>query len=131
MIVLDTNALVWLVSNPEKLSQKARKRIDAEVKKKNIFISSMSVWEICLLVKKDRLSLSLDLDTWLEKIEQLDFLNFVPVDNRIAARSVALPDAVGRDPADRIIVATAREYGAVLVTSDAHLLKSKGLQTLW
>lgn len=131
MIVLDTNALVFLLSNPKKLSKKAIDRIDAEIKNKDILVSSMSVWEIYLLVKKGKLDLSMDVDTWLNKIERLSFLNFVPVDNKIAAKSVALPEVIGNDPADRIIAATALLYGVPLISSDSRLLKFKGLRTLW
>lgn len=131
MILLDTNALVFLISSPKKLSQKASNRIDLEIKKKDIYVSSISIWEICLLVKAAKLELVMDVDTWIEKIEKLDFLKFVPVDNKIAAKSVALPEAVGRDPADRIIVATATGLGATLVTSDQKIRKYSGVKTIW
>lgn len=131
MIVLDTNALVWLISNTEKIPQKTRKLIDAEKVKSGIFVSSISVWEIFLSVKKGKLVLSMDVDTWLDKIEKLSFLNFIPVDNQIAAKSVMLPGQLHSDPADRIIIATAREYGAKLVTSDQKILGYRHVQSVW
>lgn len=131
MIILDTHVLVWFVSNPEKLSKSAKKRIEGEVKKNNVLVSSISTWEIYMLVKKGRLRLSMDVDSWFEKIEELNFLNFMPVDNKIAAKSVMLPESIGGDPADRMIVATAREHGAVLITSDARLRSYKHVQSLW
>jgi len=129
--ILDTHVLVWLVSNPEKISEKARKLIDQEVKKSELLVSSISVWEIYMLVKKGRLKLSLDVDTWFEKIEQLSFLQFIPIDNKIAAKSVMLPEPLHSDPADRMIAATAREYAAVLITSDKRLLTYPSVQSIW
>lgn len=131
MIVLDTHVLVWLVADPKKLSEKAIKRIDREAKKSELLVSSISVWEIYMLIKKGRLKLSMDVDTWFEKIGQLAFLQFAPVDNNIAARSVMLPEPLHNDPADRMIVATAREYGVVLVTSDRRLLNYPYVKSMW
>lgn len=131
MIILDTHVLVWLVADPKKLSEKASKRIDREAKKSELLVSSISVWEIYMLVKGGRLKLSMDVDTWFEKIEQMTFLQFAPIDNSIAAKSVMLPEPLHSDPADRMIVATAREYGAVLITSDKRLLNYSQVQTLW
>lgn len=131
MIVLDTNALVFLVNNSKRLSPKARRRIDLEIKQNDIFVSSISVWEIYLLVKKDKLDLAVDVETWVNKIENLPFLRFVPVDNKIAAKSVMLPETVGSDPADRIVVATALDLGATLITSDSKIRKYPHVQTLW
>ena len=71
MIALDTHILMCLVTSPEKLSQKAQKLINREVKSaKPLLVSSISIWEICMLVKKGRLKLSMDVDAWLEKIEK-------------------------------------------------------------
>jgi PIN domain nuclease of toxin-antitoxin system len=78
-----------------------------------------------------RLEVSIDADTWINSVEALPFLAFVPVDNRIALRSVRLDGLSQRDPADRIIVATALGLGATLVTSDSKLRAYKPLTTLW
>ena len=132
MIAIDTHVLVWFVSNPEKLSQKALNTINNEIKKsESILVSSISIWETYMLIKKGRLSLSLDLDLWLQRIEQLPFIQFISVDNKIAAKSVTLPEPLHSDPADRIIIATARGYGAKLVTSDRKILNYKHVQSLW
>lgn len=132
MIILDTHALVWWISDPEKLSDKARKLIESEIKRgSELLVSSISVWEICMLVKKGRLKLSVDVDTWIEKIEQLAYFQFVPIDNRIAAKSVNLPGSIHDDPADRMIVTTAFVHGAVLVTSDRKILNYPHVQSAW
>lgn len=96
-----------------------------------LIISSISVWEIYLLIKKGRLKLNMDSDSWLANIENIPNLSFVPVDNSIAALSVNLPPPLHEDPADRIIVATALKAGASLITSDKRLLDYPNIQTIW
>ena len=118
MIVLDTHAWIWFTSKPEALSKKAQKALDAAVKEKNILVSSISVWEVALLVNKKRLKLSMDVTDWIAKSESLPFIQFIPVSNSIAVKSVNLPQPLHPDPADRIIIATALSLGAPLVTKD-------------
>lgn len=130
MILLDTNALIWWSTSPEKLSRKARKIIDDTIKKEEILASSISVWEVYLLMKKNRVEFSIDVDSWLEKLESLEFVKFVPVDNKIASQSVKL-DFDNSDPADRIIIATALNIGAKLVTSDRKILDYSHVQSIW
>ena len=131
MIVLDTNALIWWISNSEKLSRRARKTIEEAEKKKAIYISSISVLEIYTLVKKNKLKFNILADNWLEKVESLPYVNFVSMDNKIAVQSVNLPDFLHKDPADRIIIATALNLGAKLITSDQKIINYKKVQTLW
>lgn len=131
MIILDTHVLVWWVNNPKKLSTKAREAIEKEMKTGGILVSSISVWEIYMLVKKGRLKLKIDIDTWLGKVEELPFLEFVPVDNTIAAKSVTLPKWTHKDPADRMIVATALQNGSTLLTSDERIRNYLQEQSIW
>ena len=79
MIVLDTHAWVWFVSNPELLSKPAKKAINAAMAQKEIFISSISAWEVALLVDKKRLELTLDITDWIAKTEKLQFFNSFPL----------------------------------------------------
>lgn len=131
MIVLDTHVLVWFISNPEMLSRNAQKRINQEIKKNEILISSISVWEIFMLIKKERIKLTVHPDSWLKKVESLPFIEFVSVDNRIASQSVNLREPLHNDPADRIIIATALEFGATLITRDSRILNYPHVQSLW
>lgn len=130
MIVLDTHALIWWLSNPKKLSRKALTLIEKAKKKQTIFVSSITAWEIYMLEKKGRLKLTMDVDTWMKKIESLPFIFFVPVDNQIAAKSVSLDDALQPDSADRIIIATAIQLGATLVTNDKKIKAYKKVKTV-
>jgi PIN domain nuclease of toxin-antitoxin system len=131
LIVLDTHAWVWWVASPERLSPSAKQRIDDEAEKTPILISSISAWEVALLVKKGRLELTMEVEEWIARSESLPALRFVPVDNRIAILSNHLPGELHEDPADRIIIATALTLGATLVTRDRKLQDYPHLETFW
>lgn len=131
MIVLDTHAWVWFISNPELLSERAKRHVDAAVEEKAVMISSISVWEVALLIAKKRLILTLELNDWVAKSEMLPFFKFVPVDNSVAIKSVNLPQPLHSDPADRIIIATAISLGAPIVTKDEKILNYSQVQTIW
>lgn len=131
MIVMDTHVWVWFVSNPELLSKAAKKSIDAAMEKKEILISSISAWEVALLVAKKRLKLTLDVTDWIARSEKLPFFRFIPVDNSVAVKSVNLPQPLHSDPADRIIIATAITIGAPVVTKDEKLLNYPYVTTIW
>ena len=131
MIILDTHAWVWFLSNPELLSKKAKRYVDVAVEEKAIMISSISAWEVALLVAKKRLILTLELNDWVAKSEMLPFFKFIPVDNSIAIKSVNLPQPLHSDPADRIIIATAISLGAPVVTKDEKILNYSQVQTIW
>ena len=131
MIVLDTHAWIWWISNPEKLGAVASSAIEQAMQENSIFLSSISTWEIALLVAKGRLALSINLRDWVRKIESLPFIRFMPVDNTITLRSVDLPGDFHADPADRIIVATALSTGLPLVTKDEKIQNCFFVQTIW
>ncbi len=131
MIVLDTNALIWWICNSKKLSKKAKKAIDESKKEESMYISTMSVLEILSLIKKNKLELNTLADNWLEKIQDLSYVHFVPIDNKVAVLSTNLTDFSHKDPADRIIIATALHLGAKLVTSDKKILSYSNVQTVW
>jgi len=121
MIVLDTHVLLWWVSNPELLSKKARNTIERTISEGSIYISSISTWEIAMLVDKKRLALTMDVKDWITRCEAIPYIKFVPVTNGIAIKAVQLTGDIHNDPADRIIVATALSMGVVLVTMDQKL----------
>ena len=132
MIVLDTHALVWWLADPDKLPRRTRARLDRAVTDgESLRVSSISVWEVAMLVARGRLTLTMDVGAWIAAAESLPQLEFVPVDNAIALRAVTLPEAFGRDPADRLIAATALGLGATLVTGDRRLRGHPPLRTLW
>ncbi|KFN38245.1 twitching motility protein PilT [Smithella sp. F21] len=131
MIVLDTHAWIWWVSSPEFLSETAKQIIDEAATEKNVFISSISTWEIAILVSRGRLKLTMSPADWVAASEALPFFDFVPVSNSIALKSVQLPGILHNDPADRIIIATAVSLGAVLVTKDEKIRNYPHVKTVW
>jgi len=131
LIVLDTHAWVWFLDDQRKLSARARRLVEREVQAGTVRVSSISVWEVAMLVDRGRLRLNRDVTDWLGDAERLPFIHFVPIDNRVALKSVHLPAPLHGDPADRFIVATALLLGASLVTKDARLLEYPHLETIW
>ena len=131
MIVLDTHTWIWFISKPEVLSKRAKKAVSAAVKEKSVLISSISAWEVALLVIKKRFTLSLDVNDWIAKSEGLPFIQFIEISNAIAIKSVNLPQPLHPDPADRIIIATALSAGVPLVTKDKKLLNYPHVKTIW
>lgn len=131
MILLDTHAWVWWLSEPALLSAAARGAIDAAADERRLLLSAISAWEVTLLAERRRLQLTSDVEAWIERSVALPFLTVVPVDVRIAVRSVRLPAPLHPDPADRIIAATALTMGASLVTRDERLRAWGAVSTIW
>ena len=131
MIVLDTHTWIWWVASPDEISQAAREEIDRAMEREEILISSISCWEISLLVRKGRLELTMPVEEWIARSEALPFVQFVPLDNRIALRSNRLPGEIHEDPADRIIIATALTLGAPLVSKDTKIRDYPHVETIW
>ena len=131
MIVLDTHVWVWWLSDPERLPDRARGVVMEAAGDRAIYISAISAWEIAMLVSRGRLTFTMDAQDWIAKSEALPFLHFVPVDNAIAVRSVRLAEPLHRDPADRIIIATAITMGVPVVSSDTKIGKYPHVKTIW
>ena len=132
MIVLDTHILIWWITGDlTKLSENATFAINQELAGGEIIISSITAWEVAMLVAKDRIVISMDLDEWLSTIAQIEAVKFYAVDNDIAVKSANLPGEFHKDPADRMIVATARKLGCSLVTADEKILNYQHVKTIW
>jgi PIN domain nuclease of toxin-antitoxin system len=131
MILLDTHTLIWFFSQESQLSHKALKTIETAKKENNIFVSAISVWEISMLVKKDKLILKQDVDKWLEIVKRTSYVTYCPIDAEIARQSVILPKFDNPDPADRIIIATARKLNVPIVTKDKKMHTYTGVTCIW
>jgi PIN domain nuclease of toxin-antitoxin system len=131
MILLDTHVLFWWISENSKLTLPAIAAIEAEIPGGQILISSMSVWEVTMLVAAGRRTLSVSVPDWIAGFENIAEVTFIPVDNDIAVQSVLLPDGFHKDPADRIIVATARKFGAPIITADQKIRSYRHVRTIW
>lgn len=131
MIVLDTHALVWWVTDAPDLSARARRVIRATVRRGPAVASAISVFEIATAVRRARLQLGVSLDQWLRDLRTLPDLRLEPVTAGIAQLAGALEASLPGDPADRIILATAIELKAKLVTADDRLRQSPRVETVW
>lgn len=131
MIVLDTHILIWWVTaDLTKLSPNAISAINQELAGGEIIISSITAWEIAMLIAKERIVISMDLDEWLSTIAQIEAVKFYAVDNDIVVKSASLPGDFHKDPADRMIVATARKLGCGLVTADEKILNYQHVKSI-
>lgn len=127
MIVLDTHIWVWWIDNPAKLNKKQQKVIsDNEIE--GIVISRISCWEIAKLVEKRRLKLNIPIDEWLSIAINYPGIEVVELTNDIIIESTQLPGRFHKDPADQLIVATARKLNLALLTNDKKILKYKHVQ---
>lgn len=117
MLILDTHALYWWVNRtPDKLGQQ---QIDAIETAESLAVSAMTCWEMAWLVKHERIVLQLSVSDWLDQVEA-NGVAVIPVSRAIAERAVSLPGH-HKDPVDRIIIATAVEHQAQLVSVDGRL----------
>lgn len=128
--LFDTHAWYWAVTDPGQLPAPAR-RLLRPSPNEPIGLSAISVWELCKLVEKRRLEVSLPLLDWINASLDPAFIELVPLTPKIAAASVQLPGKFPGDPADQIIVATARLANAALITKDRALRSSAHLRTIW
>ena len=133
MIALDTHAVIWWVNGGGGLSAEAAAAIDRERMSEDgiILISSISAWEVAMLVGRGRLTLTMNVDDWLETVGRIPGVRFVPVDNQIGVESTRLPGDFHKDPADRLIVALARHLNIPLVTADQKIRGYRYVHTIW
>lgn len=123
LILLDTHVLIWAINEEPRLGTAARQLINETSERSRILISSITPWEIALLVEKGRLALGKDVGRWIDDVLALPGIELVPLEPEISLESVRLPGVFHNDPADRMIVATARRRQCTLLTADSAILK--------
>lgn len=123
-LILDTHAWIWAVEGmTDHLGAQALAAIEAAARNATLAVSAISVWEVAMLVKRGRLTLATAVPTWIEASLRPPGVRIIPVATAIALDSTQLPDFDHhKDPADRIIIATARRHGTLL-TCDLELLR--------
>jgi len=121
-VLLDTHVLVWLLDGDRRLSPAAVEAIRQAAVTNQAFVSAITPWEIAMLVAKNRLTFTCDVQTWLDEALGQPGIALAPIPPVVAVDSVRLPGTLHGDLADRIIAATARHLRATLVTADARLL---------
>jgi PIN domain nuclease of toxin-antitoxin system len=122
LLLLDTHCWLWLVAGSPELSPKALQTINRAATAGTLRIAAISLWEIALLAWRGRIVLSKSIGLWLEEALAEPGPAIEPLSPQIAIESCALPDIFHPDPADRMIVATARVTRAALLTRDRQIL---------
>lgn len=130
VILVDTHIVVWLAGGESKLSKKARAAIDdARQRGDGLAISDITLWELAALASKGRIRLTISLESFLAEVETRFVV--LPITGRACVRTLGLPAAYPKDPADRIIGATALVEGLSLLTADGEIRRSGALPTIW
>jgi len=122
-LLLDTHVLIWLLQDDAKMSESAFAQIQFAAGEDQVLVSAITPWEIGLLVAKKKIDLGMDVQAWIDRALSLPGIRLQPLLPAIAVASTRLPWEMHADPADRILVATARHTGATLVTADEQLLR--------
>ena len=130
MILLDTHVVVWLAVDQNQISKKARIAIDdARQNADGLAISDITLLELATLASRGRIRLNVSIESFLEEVESRFVV--LPITGRACARAMTLPTAYPKDPADRIIAATALVEGLPLLSADREIRRSKAVQTIW
>jgi PIN domain nuclease of toxin-antitoxin system len=123
-LLLDTHVWIWAAEERiDELSPRMLKLIDSASRSGLVLISAISAWEIAMLAERNRIALSAEPLQWIEKAVSVPGVRIIELTPRIAVGSTRLPGNPHADPADRILMATARDAGARLVTRDKRILR--------
>jgi PIN domain nuclease of toxin-antitoxin system len=128
VILLDTHALIWYANEDAEMPDSLWRRINQE---DQFLVSAISVWEIAMLVDKNRLILNLPVNEWIETAGNHFPIVWIDLNIDICLKSTQLPGDFHKDPADRFIVSTCILNGAKLITRDKKLLTYPYLETEW
>ncbi len=128
--LLDTHAWVWWINGDRQLPPGVGTALDELPADRRPLLSDISLWEVAMLVTLDRLRLALPLEQWLQRAAEPRAVRILPITPAVALEVTRLPKALRRDPADRVIVATARVHDHPVITRDRAILRS-GLVTAW
>ena len=129
--ILDTHTWIWWNMNPKRLSRKVRTLLSTPTQYEELLLSAISPWEFSKLIEKGRIGISCNPEEWISEALALPKLRLVPLTPAIAYRSTSLPQPFHHDPADQIIVATAREENATVLTKDDLIQNYRHVRTLW
>ena len=128
MIVIDTHVWVWWQADPKRLSKKAARALKNA---KSIGIPAVCLWEFSMLVQRDRIRIDCSALEWLNDALDVPGVRIVELTPSVAVQSTRLPSTFHNDPADRLIVATALNEGAPLISADQKFVDIPGLELIW
>jgi PIN domain nuclease of toxin-antitoxin system len=128
--VLDTHVLIWWISDSKQLSQRQRRALGTLNASSPGYVSDMSLLEVATLARRGRYRIDVPIEDWLAKATALPLIERVAISPKIASEVHYLPHTFHGDPADQVIVATARVLGATLLTVDEKIIDSNLVRTL-
>ena len=126
--LLDTNAWIWAMADPEKIPAGVRKRLFDTLP---VGLSAISPWEVAKKESKGLLRLNRPIAQWIEQATRKQFISLMPLSAEVSVESCHLPGEFHKDPADQIIVATARIHGLSVITSDRRIREYPSVKSLW
>ena len=128
--LLDTHTLIWALEAPEQLPAPIQALL-SDPANLPFGVAAITPWEIAMLASRGRLQLGRPVSDWLAAALNPNFVSLLPLLPPISVDSCTLPGSFHADPADRMIVATARHHGLTLLTADAAIQAYPHLRTLW
>ena len=128
--LLDTHVLIWWLDDRQRLSRSQQEAVAAASGDSPLLVSDVSLWEVAMLHSRGRIRLKIPLREWLEAAVAPPLVRRCGISPAVAAELAALPDSFHRDPADRILVATARVLGATLLTQDRRIVDAALVETI-
>ena len=128
--LLDTHILIWWLNGSKRLSPTQQEIVASASAESPLLVSDISLWEVATLHSLGRIQLTIPLRAWLDKAVAPPLVRRLGISPAIAAELATLPDSFQRDPADRILVATARVFGATLLTQDRRIVDAALVNTL-
>jgi len=130
VILVDTHVVAWMAFEQDRLSRNARAAIDdARATGGGLAISGITLWELATLAGRGRIRLDVSVESFLGEVEAR--FTVLPITGRACVRALSLPAAYPKDPADRIIAATALVEGLSLLTADREIRRARALRTIW
>ncbi len=130
LILVDTHVVLWLAFEESRLSKAAKTAIDqARRGERGLAISDFTLFELVMAFRKKRMGINISLESFLYEVEQRFVV--LPITGRVCAQTLTFPPDYPRDPADRIIGATAVVHGLTLVTADRAIRESGAVPTIW
>ncbi|HDL08511.1 MAG TPA: type II toxin-antitoxin system VapC family toxin [Desulfobacteraceae bacterium] len=129
--LLDTHTWIWWNMRPQNLSQRVKALVSDSSKYDELLLSAISPWEFSKLLERGRLGISCHPEEWINLALDMPKIRLVHLSPIIAYRSTVLPKPFHSDPADQIIVATAREENATVLTKDKNILTYDHVRSLW
>ncbi len=130
LILLDTHVVIWLASDDPRLSQKAKTAItEARQSEQGLAISDFTLFELTMASRKKRIGIEISIESFLYEVERRFVV--LPITRDVCVQTLAFPPGYPKDPADRIIGATALVQGLTLVTADQAIRKSGAVPTIW